>query len=131
MTMSMTPQRSRMHPRRRAYIVLNICGAVVLLVSVLFMPLLKHSHRESPDGHFMIVVRTQPIYALIPHMPGGGSDLPGRATLYKDGKSCGSVALPMASLIYELQWHLDARPREAEIRSAGRWNLDECAVEAE
>ena len=59
-----------MHPRRRAFIVLNICGAVVLAGTLLFLPLRKHSHRESPDGHFLVVVRTQPIYALIPLMPG-------------------------------------------------------------
>jgi len=120
-----------MHPRRRAFIVLNICGAVVLAGTLLFLPLLKHSHRESPDGHFLVVVRTQPIYALIPVMPGGGSDLPARATLYKDNKSCGSVPLPMASFVYDLQWRLDARPREAEIRFGGRWNLDACTVEPE
>ena len=120
-----------MHPRRRAFIVLNVCGAVALLGTALFMPLLKHSHRESPDGHFTIVVRTAPIYALIPRMPGGGSDLPARATLYKDGKSCGSAALPMASFVYDLQWRLDAQPREAEIRFGGRWNLDDCTVEQE
>ena len=123
--------KPQMHPRRRAFIVLNICGAVVLLATVLFLPLLKHSHRESPDGHFLVVVRTQPIHALIPRMPGGGSDLPARATLYKDGKSCGSAALPMASFVYDLQWRLDAHPREAEIRFGGRWDLDACTVEQE
>src|SRR5437870_1336825 len=60
--------KPKMHPRRRAYIVLNICGAIVLLVSLSFMPVLKHSHRQSPDGHFQVIVRTQPIYALIPIM---------------------------------------------------------------
>ena len=118
-----------MHPRRRAFITLNICGAVVLLGTLLFLPVLKHSHRESPDGHFLLVVRTQPIYALIPMMRGAGSDLPARATLYKDGKSCGSAALPIASFVYELKWHLDAKPREAEIKFGGRWNLDACTVE--
>jgi hypothetical protein len=120
-----------MHPRRRAFIILNVCGAVVLLGTVLFMPLLRHSHRESPDGHFMIVVRTAPIYALIPHMPGSGSDLPARATLYKDGKSCGSVALSMASFVHDLRWRLDRAPREAEIKFGGRWDLDDCSVEQE
>ncbi len=120
-----------MHPRRRAFLIMNICGAAVLLGTVLFMPLLKHSHRESSDGHFTIVVRTAPIYALIPRMPGGGSDLPARAWLYKDGKSCGSAALPMASFVYDLQWRLDATPRQAEIKFGGRWNLDDCTVEQE
>ena len=120
-----------MHPRRRAFTILNACGAVVLVGTMLFMPLLKHSHRESSDGHFLVVVRTQPIYALIPMLPGGGSDRPGRATLYKDGKSCGSVALPMASFIYDLKWRTDAHPREAEIKFGGRWDLDACTVERE
>jgi hypothetical protein len=119
-----------MHPRRRAFIILNVCGAVVLLGTALFMPLLRHSHRESPDGHFMIVVRTAPIYALIPRMP-GSSDLPARATLYKDGKSCGSVALSMASFVHDLRWRLDSAPREAEIKFGGRWDLDDCSVELE
>jgi len=118
-----------MHPRRRAFIVLNICGAVVLLASLLFMPVLKHSHRQSADGHFLVVVRTQPIYALIPVMPGSGSDLPARATLYKDGKSCGSAWLPMASFINDLRWRTDRQPRLAEIRFGGVWNLDACTVE--
>src|SRR5260221_8555818 len=113
-----------MHPRRRAFIVLNICGAVVLLGTLLFLPLQRHSHRESPDGHFLVVVRTQPIYALIPIMPGGGSDRPARATLYKDGKSCGSAALPMASLVYDLQWRWDGQPRVAELRFGARATID-------
>lgn len=120
-----------MHPRRRAFIVLNICGASVLAGTLLFLPVLKHSHRESPDGHFLVVVRTQPIYALIPMMRGSGSDLPARATLYKDGRSCGSAALPMASFVYDLRWRLDTSPREAEIKFGGRWNLDTCTVESE
>jgi len=120
-----------MHPRRRAFSVLNICGAIVLLGTLLFMPVLKHSHRESPDGHFQIVVRTQPIYALIPVMPGSGSDLPARATLYKDGRSCGSAWLPMASFAYELRWQTDHIPREAEIKFGARWNLDDCTVQQE
>jgi hypothetical protein len=118
-----------MHPRRRAFIVLNICGAVVLLGSLLFMPVLRHSHRQSPDGHFTIILRTQPIYALIPVMPGSGSDLPARATLYKDGHSCGSAWLPMASFVYDLRWRLDAQPRAAEIKFGGIWNLDDCTVQ--
>ena len=119
-----------MHPRRRAFIVLNICGAVVLAASMLFMPVLKHSHRVSADGHFEVIVRTQPIYALAPVMPGGGSDLPGRATLYKDGKSCGTAWLPMASLVDDLRWLTDRQPRQAQIRSAATWNLDDCTIEA-
>jgi hypothetical protein len=118
-----------MHPRRRAFIVLNACGAVVLLASLMFVPVLKHSHRESPDGHFLVVVRTQPIYALIPMSPGSGSDLPARATLYKDGRSCGSAWLPMASFVHELRWLTDRQPRQAAIRFGGVWNLDDCTVE--
>jgi hypothetical protein len=120
-----------MHPRRRAYIVLNICGAVVLFASFLFMPILRHSHRFSDDGHFEIVLRTQPIYALIPTRPGGAGEIPARATLYKDGRNCGSAWLPMASFVYELRWHLDGQPREAEIRFGGRWNLDDCSVQVD
>jgi hypothetical protein len=120
-----------MHPRRRAFIILNVCGAVVLLASFLFAPILRHSHRQSPDGHFTIVLRTQPIYALIPARPGGGSELPARATLYKDGRSCGSVWLPMASFVYDLKWQLDAKPRAADIEFGGRWNLDDCTAQQE
>jgi hypothetical protein len=118
-----------MHPRRRAFIVLNICGAVVLFGTLLFMPVLRHSHRYSDDGHFEVVVRTQPIYALLPLQRGAASDLPARATLYKDGRNCGSAWLPTASFVYDLRWLLDDKPRAAEIRFGGRWNLDDCSVQ--
>ena len=119
-----------MHPRHRAFIILNASGAIVLMASFLFAPILRHSHRQSPDGHFTIVVRTQPIYTLVP-FGRHGSDLPARATLYSDGRSCGSVWLPMASFVYDLKWQLDNRPRAAEISLGGRWNLDDCTVQQE
>ncbi len=37
----------------------------------------------------------------------------------------------MASFVYDLQWRMDAQPREAEIKFGGRWNLDACTVEQE
>jgi hypothetical protein len=123
---------TKIHMRsRRAFVLLGACAVLALLISFLFMPILRHAHRESPDGEFDVVVRTQPIYALIPVMPGGGSDMPARATLYRGHDSCGSVWLPMASFVDELQWRLDGTPREAEIKLVGRWNLDECSAEQE
>ena len=62
-------------------------------------------------------------------VPSGDFVIPAGATLYKGGRSCVSVVLPMASFVYDgLVWDLDAHPRSAEIRFGGRWNLDACRV---
>jgi len=115
---------------RRALVVLAVLiGFVLALAALLFSPILVHTRHVSPDGHFEVVVRTQPVYLLIPMMPGSGSDKPAGATLYKDGRSCGSMVLPMVSFVYDLTWDLDAHPRSAEIRLGGRWNLETCRVQ--
>jgi hypothetical protein len=117
--------------RRIALTAASICGALMVLVLLLFVPIMRHKRFQSPDGRFAVVLQTQPIYALIPTMPGGGGDLPARATLYEGRKSCGAVWLEMASLADDLQWQLDSKPRAAEIRLVGRWNLDACSLEQE
>lgn len=77
------------------------------------------------------MVRTRLIDGLIPVMPGQGSDKPGRVTIYrKDGNSCGSAALVMVSLAYDLSWNLDSRPRAARIGPLATWHLDDCTVQA-
>jgi hypothetical protein len=115
---------------RRALVVFAVLtGLIVGLAALLFAPILEHTRRVSPDGHFVIVVRTQPVYLFIAMMPGSGSDKPAGATLYHDGRSCGSVVLPMASFVYEQTWDIEGRPRRAEIKFAGSWNLDTCRVE--
>jgi hypothetical protein len=84
----------------------------------------------SPDGAFVAVAKTRLIDGLILVMPGHGSDKPGWVTLYrKDGRSCGSAAVPMIWYIYDLRWALDARPRTARIGPIATWNLDDCTVE--
>ena len=108
-----------------------LLAGILSAFAFLFAPVLEHTRQTSPDGHLVVVVRTRPIDLFISVMPGAGSDKPARATLYKDGRSCGSAALPMASFIYDLKWELDARPRRAGIKFGGNWNLDGCTVEAE
>ena len=116
---------------RRALIGLAILtGLLAALAALLFSPLLEHTRHLSPEGHFVVVVRTQPLYLFVPMMPGGSSDKPAGATLYHDGRSCGSLALPMASFVYDLRWEFDAQPRRADIKFAGSWNLDTCRVES-
>ena len=116
--------------RRRTSVVAHAIFIIAGLGLILFAPLLEHTRHKSADGQFVVVVRTPPIYRFVATMPGGGSDRPARATLYRDGKSCGSLALPMASFVYDLQWVLDATPRRAEIKFAGTWDLDACRVSA-
>jgi hypothetical protein len=113
--------------RRRTFIVLS--ALLVLFVGLLFVPIVPGREFLSPDGRFAVVLHKQPIYAFVPVMPGGGRDLPARATLYKDQKSCGSLWLEMASFIDDLSWRTDEQPHEAEIKLVGRWNLDACSVE--
>ena len=117
--------------RAIAIVLLLVSGILAVLVAFLFAPVLEHTRRASSDGHFVVMVRTQPLYLLVPTMPGGGSDKPARATLYKDGRSCGSAELPMASFVYDLKWEMDVRPRRADIKFGGSWNLDDCTVKAD
>jgi hypothetical protein len=94
-----------------------------------FAPVLEHARRESPDGAFVAVAYTQPFYAIVPVMPGGSGDKPGRVTVFRNEQSCGSAWIEMVSFIYDLRWLLDTRPRRAEIPLAATWNLDACSVE--
>src|SRR5688572_7094695 len=114
---------------------------LVLLVSAFFAlligmaalalaPLIEHSRRESPDGAFVAIARTEPAYSVIPVMPGQGSDIPGQVTVYRGSLSCGSVWIPSVSLFYDLRWELDRRPRRAGIKLAATWNLDDCSLES-
>jgi hypothetical protein len=64
-------------------------------------------------------------------LPGQGGDKPGWVTIYRaDGRSCGTARLDMVSLIYDLVWNLDSKPRTARIGPIATWNLDECTVSA-
>src|SRR4051812_12343505 len=96
---------------------------------LMFLPVLPHSQRDSPDGEFRAVSRTQPFYVLVAFMPGQGSDKPGTVTVYRDNQSCGSAWVPMVSFLYDLQWQLERRPRQAEIRAVVTWNLDDCSMQ--
>jgi hypothetical protein len=110
-------------------LVLAGTAAVTSVVVLLFSPVLEHWRTQSPDGAFIAIVHTQPFRSFIPAMPGGGSDKPARITIYRDGQSCGSAWLAMASFAYELRWQIDTPPRRAEIRLAATWNLDACVLE--
>lgn len=112
--------------QRRAVGVLVVVG----LAAVAAAPILEHARRESPDGAFVAVVRTQPFRLLIPAMPGGGSDKPGRVTIYRHGgQSCGAAWLPMASFVHDLTWAMDTVPRRATIKLVATWDLDRCSFE--
>lgn len=116
---------------KRRWLLLVLAGlfsAAVAVGTLAFAPTLEHWRTQSPDGTFVAVVHTQPFRSFIPVMPGGGSDKPARITVYRNGQSCGSAWLEMASFAYELRWQLDAQPRRAEIRLVATWNLDACVL---
>ena len=99
------------------------------MVIPLFSPVIEHWRTTSPDGAFVAIAHTQPIYSFIGVMPGQGSDKPGRVTVYRGNQSCGSAWVPMVSFVYDLRWELDTKPRRAEIRLVATWNLDDCSIE--
>ena len=107
----------------------GIAAVAASTVIPLFAPLNVHWRTQSPDGAFVAVAHTQPIYSLIGAMPGQESDKPGRITIYRSGQSCGTVWVPVVSLAYDLRWQTATRPRRAEIRLVATWNLDECSIE--
>ena len=99
---------------------------------LLALPLLPGRKAEAPGGEFVAVASSSLLLALWPAMPGQGGDKPGRiAIVRRAGGSCGSIAVPMVSMIAEIVWELDARPRRARIGWWARWNLDACAVDFE
>ena len=116
---------------RRAWLMLltGIGAGAASMVIPLFSPVSEHGRTRSPDGEFVAIAHTQPIYSFIGLMPGQGSDKPGRVTVYRGNQSCGSAWVPMVSFVYDLRWELDTKPRRAEIRLVATWNLDDCSVE--
>jgi hypothetical protein len=108
----------------------GIAAVAVSTVIPLFAPINEHWRTQSPDGAFIAVAHTQPIYSLIGAIPGQGSDKPGRVTIYRGGQSCGAAWVPVVSLAYDLRWEIDTRPRRAEIRLVATWNLDDCVLES-
>jgi hypothetical protein len=103
--------------------------AAVALGTLLFIPLPFPRTTESPDGEFVVVVKTRLFDSLLPVMPGQSGDKPGSVTMMrKDGRSCGSAALDMVSYIYDLRWELDRTPRLARIGPIVTWNLDACKL---
>ncbi len=105
-------------------------GAVAASVVIpLFSPVSEHGRATSPDGEFVAIAHTQPIYSVIGAMPGQGSDKPGRVTVYRGNQPCGSAWVPMVALVYDLRWELDTMPRRAEIKLVATWDLDDCSVE--
>jgi hypothetical protein len=107
----------------------GICAVAGSVVVSMFAPVDEHWRTQSPDGAFVAIMHTQPIYSVIGVMPGQGSDKPGRVTIYRGNQACGSAWVPMVSLAYRLRWEVDTRPRRAEIRLIATWNLDDCTVD--
>ncbi|HZO47228.1 MAG TPA: hypothetical protein VFB68_15140 [Xanthobacteraceae bacterium] len=117
---------------KRRWLLILLAGLFIVAVPIaisLFSPISEHWRTTSPDGAFIVIAHTQPIYSLIGVMPGQGSDKPGRVTVYRGNQSCGSAWVPMVSFAYDLRWELDTKPRRAEIRFGATWNLDDCAIE--
>ena len=116
--------------RRAWLLLLTGIGAVAASMAIsLFSPVIEHWRTTSPDGEFVAIAHTQPIYSFIGVMPGQGIDKPGRVTIYRGSQSCGSARVPMVSFVHDLRWELDTKPRRAEIRFAATWNLDDCSIE--
>jgi hypothetical protein len=117
-------------PMRKAHLVLLLAAVAVALAGyLLFLPLIADRAATSPDGAFIAQTTVAPIMLLIPVMPGQGGDKPGRVTVYgKDGRSCGSAALDMVSMVSAIRWRLDARPRRAELIAVAAWDLDACRL---
>jgi hypothetical protein len=116
--------------RRLALLLAGLAAAMVVGAALMFAPVREHWRTHSPDGVFVAIARVQPFYAMIPVMPGGGSDKPGRVTVYRGGQSCGSVWVHMVSQAYQLRWEFDRKPRRAEIGVGATWNLDDCSLES-
>lgn len=74
----------------------------------------------SPDGRFYAVATCWACRTYVPMMPGEGGDKPGYVTVFtRDGHSCGSAPLPLASMIDETNWG----STQAELRLVAKWNL--------
>ena len=66
-------------------------AAAAAIAAALFVPWLEVRREVSPDGAFTAVTRGQVLFALVPMMPGQGSDKPVYVTVCKGSASCGSV----------------------------------------
>src|SRR2546423_105656 len=102
---------------------------IAAVMALIFLPLSEHSRRQSPDGAFVAIARTQPFHAMVPVMPGQGSDKPGQVTIYRGNQSCGSAWLHAVSQFDDLRWDLDRKPPRAVINLGATWNLDNCSLE--
>jgi hypothetical protein len=114
---------------RRAAIATSALLALAAIVAVLFVPWLEVRREQSADGEFLMVTRGELFYALVPMMPGQGSDNPVYVTVYKGGQSCGTArAEPGWIARDEFAWELDAKPRRARIKLVAEWDLDACTM---
>jgi hypothetical protein len=117
---------------KRRWLLILLAGLFIVVASMvipLFSPVSEHWRATSPDGAFVAIAHTQPIYSFIGVMPGQGSDKPGRVTVYRGNQSCGAAWVPMVSFVYDLRWDVDTKPRRAEIRLVATWDLDDCSIE--
>ena len=100
------------------------------LCAALFASLLTYREVSSPDGEFVATAKTAIFRTLIPAMPGQAGDKPGLISVgHRNGRSCGATPVEMASMIADLRWELDRKPREALLVATARWDLDACRVE--
>jgi hypothetical protein len=112
--------------RRIIFALVTLAGAC----AILFMPLLTYREISSPNNEFTVIAKTAVFHALIPVMPGQAGDKPCRIVVVrKDGRSCGAAPVEMVSMITNMRWQLDRKPREVSLVATARWDLDACRVE--
>ena len=87
----------------------------------------EQSREPSPDGRFEVVIYRSRLASLVPMMPGQGSDAPGRVEIIRraDGRSCGTAAIPMVQLAYDIQFSA----QDAVVIGFARWDLVACSVD--
>jgi hypothetical protein len=102
--------------------------AAAALAALLFVPWLEIRREQSPDGAFTAVTRDQLFWALVPMMPGQGSDKPVYVTVYRGAQSCGSARVEPGWIARdEFAWDLPRR--RAALKLVAEWDLEKCVVE--
>ncbi|MEZ4237052.1 MAG: SRPBCC domain-containing protein [Myxococcota bacterium] len=86
----------------------------------------EHARWQSPDGRFEVVASRSVVSGCIPVSPGQGSDAPGRVEVVRlaDGRSCGSVRVPMVWMNGDVRFDGDT----ATIPALADWDLLTCTV---
>ena len=115
----------RVGPR---FVLLGFLLVSAAIAVLLYVPWLEMRREESPDRAFAAVTRSQLFWAVVPMMPGQGSDKPVYVTVYKGARSCGTARVEPGWVARdEFAWDM-ARHRAA-VKLVAEWDLDRCAVE--